>query len=139
MMFEDTEKDGKKMTKEEKSKWNTIPNCRREGNIYQQTINSNENDKEKYKPHEKDKPKTTLKPPTQTYTGESSRSIFERLKEHQKAIDNGDINSPLVEHAIETHEGTKPDYIMCATNLELNPLRRLITEAVLISDRTKLN
>ena len=35
------------------------------------------------------------------YTGESSRSSYERMKTHNQDLDNGDNRSPLVQHGIE--------------------------------------
>ena len=68
-----------------------------------------------------------------SYTGESSRSAFQRKKDHNTALENEDTSSPLVVHAVAVHSGEKPNFIMRITSIEGNALKRQVTETVHIA------
>ena len=71
------------------------------------------------------------------YIGESSRSAYNRGKEHTIAIESGEAGHPMVRHGWEEHEGRKPRVIMRILTTHQKPLERLTTEAVKIMDLSR--
>ena len=68
------------------------------------------------------------------YIGESSRTGFDRGAEHGAALRKMDVNSPLVEHHLEEHEGQTPSFTMELVQRFVRPLERQVMEGVLIQE-----
>ena len=68
------------------------------------------------------------------YFGESSRTCYDRGAEHGVALSKMDINSPLVEHHQEHHEGRTPKFTMELVQRFTRPLERQVMEGVLIQE-----
>ena len=105
-------------TSQLEKKWKSVANCRRENVVYQIDC------------------LTCLQQPnptTSTYTGESGRSPYQRMREHFTDLKYGDTKSPLVTHAVIHHESRKPEYLMRTLELVKGALRRIVMEAVFIS------
>ena len=67
-----------------------------------------------------------------TYVGQTGRHLRERLKEHTKALDKGNIrNSGVAEHAFEAHHDIDLDKIK-VLDVESNQNRRQVREALRI-------
>ena len=66
------------------------------------------------------------------YQGETSRSMFSRGEEHQKALNLKSKESVLWTHCTTDHEGHVPQFRMKATGYFSDPLTRQIEEAVRI-------
>ena len=68
------------------------------------------------------------------YYGESSRTPYERGLEHQKLIDAGSIESPMVEYQEENRQEEPIKFNMEVISQEPRPLHRKTLEGVLISE-----
>ena len=67
------------------------------------------------------------------YVGETSRSGYDRGKEHWNAFRSGNKTSVLKTHYDEKHQGAEQGFVMNITNTFKNdPMLRQITEAVKI-------
>ena len=71
------------------------------------------------------------------YFGESSRTLFERMVEHQKKMEKGDEESPLVEHHLEKHPGTTIRMKLELVKAQLKPLQRQVLEGQLVANATE--
>ena len=58
------------------------------------------------------------------YVGETARTSYDRCLEHVKAMEAMDENSPLVEHALEQHQGATPEVMMKIISFEKSNLQR---------------
>ena len=67
------------------------------------------------------------------YWGESSRSPRQRLKEHDQDCRAGLVTAPMVQHSLEAHGGTRPQYLGLIHQIEPKALYRVVHESVLIS------
>ena len=71
------------------------------------------------------------------YYGESSRTLYERMVEHQRKMEKGDTESPLVEHHQEMHQDApikmKPELVRS----QLKPLQRQVLEGQLVANATE--
>ena len=64
------------------------------------------------------------------YYGETSRSPYQRGKEHLREVEEGVISHPLVLHFWEEHRGRRQPIMMRVTSSHLKPLERQVTESV---------
>ena len=69
------------------------------------------------------------------YVGESSRTIFERAREHWKDVSNKPDKSHMAKHQQLVHEGAAPEFVMRAVGFYRTALSRQIGEAVRIMRR----
>ena len=69
------------------------------------------------------------------YVGESSRSIFERSREHWRDFKCGSDKSHILRHQGATHPGEEPRFIMRTVKYYRTALSRQIGEAVRIARR----
>ena len=70
------------------------------------------------------------------YVGESSRSLFERSREHWKQWKSNDKRSHIRKHMELAHKETeKPDFVMRAVSYHRSALTRQVGEAVRIGRR----
>ena len=69
------------------------------------------------------------------YVGETSRSIFERSKEHWKDFQGGSDKSHILRHQGATHPGEQPEFVMRTVKYHRTALSRQIGEAVRIARR----
>ena len=68
------------------------------------------------------------------YWGESSRSAYQRGREHQKEIDDGSISHPLVAHFWDQHNGEKQQVIMRIITKHRTALDRQVSESARINE-----
>ena len=68
------------------------------------------------------------------YVGESSRSGFQRAREHRKEIDDGLATHPLNIHFQEEHEGRKQEIMFRVVSKHYSALERHVAESVLIEE-----
>ena len=66
------------------------------------------------------------------YWGESSRSAYQRGREHDKEISDGVLTHPLTIHSNEEHEGTQQPYLMRIVSKHRKAMDRQVTESVRI-------
>ena len=65
------------------------------------------------------------------HVGESSRSLFERSREHWKQWESKDERSHMLKHVEMEHKGAdRPDFIMRAVSYHRSALTRQVGEAV---------
>ena len=77
----------------------------------------------------------TCVPCNMKYRGQTSRSMYERNKEHMEAWERRDDESPLQRHSNIYHEGERFDVdLKILAKCYGRPSRRMITEAVMIED-----
>ena len=69
-----------------------------------------------------------------TYYGESSRTAYDRGREHAYSMERGDQNHPLVAHYVVDHPGVEVDTEMKVISYQEKPLYRQVLEGVLIRD-----
>ena len=69
------------------------------------------------------------------YVGESSRSIYERSKEHWAAVKSNKEDSHMVRHQLAEHHGREPNFTMRTLKFFKSALTRQIAEAVRIRRR----
>ena len=69
------------------------------------------------------------------YREESSRSSRQRTQEHNHDVDGGLASSPLVNHIVEVHGGTKQRFLYTISKIEHRPLYRAVLEAVQIANQ----
>ena len=69
------------------------------------------------------------------YVGESSRSIYERSKEHWAAVKSNKEDSHMVRHQLAEHHGREPNFTMRTIKFFKSALTRQIAEAVRIRRR----
>ena len=69
------------------------------------------------------------------YVGETSRSIWERTKEHWSSYRSRDSDSHLLKHQEISHGGAPPDFIIRVVNSSRTALERQTREAVRIRRR----
>ena len=67
-----------------------------------------------------------------SYIGESSRSPYQRDKEHAKEVREGMLDHPMVQHLREEHQGEEQEMIFRVLGRHLKALERQIKESVLI-------
>ena len=136
-MLEEMKEQGKS-SKEMKKKWKSNPNCRREGTVYRIDCVSCIRDQDCAQDSQNENKTREINPvhTETTYIGETSRSSYERFCEHHADLCTGKTSSPLVVHGITHHRGSKPEFIMRTLSLEVKALRRMVTEAVLIVNKT---
>ena len=67
------------------------------------------------------------------YIGESYRSSWDRAQEHQAALRNKDMESPLWEHHAECHGDLEPKFSMKVVSKQRKPLQRQTLEGILVS------
>ena len=69
-----------------------------------------------------------------SYVGQTGRHLRDRIKEHSKALEKGNIhNSGVAEHAFEAHHDVDMDNIH-VLDTEANQSKRLVREALGIRD-----
>ena len=73
-------------------------------------------------------------PKVQIYWGESSRTLFQRGKEHWAAYASKSEASVLHKHESEHHQNVPAEWRMKVYNYHSKPLRRQIEEGVLINN-----
>ena len=66
------------------------------------------------------------------YWGESGLSARQRLQQHRRDCNQGLVSAPMVQHSIEAHGGTRPDYLGLIHLIEPKPLYHAVRESVLI-------
>ena len=69
------------------------------------------------------------------YVGETSRSIYERSKEHWEGAKKGAPNNHMVKHQLLEHKGEPPHFSMRVTGSYKTALARQVGEAVRIRRR----
>ena len=82
-------------------------------------------------------PKTVWSGPYYRYIGETSRSSFERGKEHEKDLEYHRTRSHLLKHAVEVHPNVDPstlDFRMKILTSHKSAFERQLREAVLINE-----
>ena len=68
------------------------------------------------------------------YTGETSRSLFCRGREHYSGLLNEDIDNPLWKHSVLHHNGEKQVFTMALIRKHLTAFSRQMDEEVLINE-----
>ena len=66
------------------------------------------------------------------YHGESSRSGYQRGKEHEKDVEAGVLKHPKIQHFWEDHGGVRQDILTRITSKHFNALERQVKESVII-------
>ena len=79
--------------------------------------------------------KTTPLETPSIYVGETSRSIYERAKEHWGAYQGGTEDSHIRKHQLLVHQGESHNFIMRLVEFHQSALSRQVGEAVLIRRR----
>ena len=77
-----------------------------------------------------------LKGVKRQYIGQSSRSGYQRGREHDKVIGEGVETHPLTIHFEEEHKGEKQDILFRIINKYQTALSRQVAESVLIEEVT---
>ena len=72
------------------------------------------------------------------YLGETSRSCYQRGKEHSKEIREGIATHPMVVHAAEEHEGEVQPVLMRILSSHLTPMDRQIQESLNIIEESRI-
>ena len=80
----------------------------------------------------KDEEFTPPEYPPSIYVGETSRSLYERGKEHWRAYVNKQEDSHINKHHLIHHQGGEPQFPLRPVRYSKTALTRQITEAVLI-------
>merc|ERR1712081_4092 len=68
------------------------------------------------------------------YYGESSRTLYERMVEHQRKMEKGDTESPLVEHHQEMHPDVPIKMKLRLVKSQLKPLQRHVLQGQLVAN-----
>ena len=68
------------------------------------------------------------------YIGESSRSGYQRGREHWKEVSEGALTHPMTLHFLEEHEGKQQEVILRIVNKFHTALARQVAESVLIEE-----
>ena len=85
---------------------------------------------------DKNEPKELRADVPSLYIGESSRSLYERSREHWKQWGSKDERSHILKHMKTVHKGEdKPDFLMRAVTFHRSALTRQVGEAVRIGIR----
>ena len=66
------------------------------------------------------------------YVGESSRSGYQRGREHWKEVSEGAMTHPMTLHFIEEHNGIQQEILLWILNKFHTALARQVAESVLI-------
>ena len=66
------------------------------------------------------------------YFGETARTPYDRGLDHWNALENGNGESPLVEHHMEEHPDLPHNFVMEVKSFHERPLDRQVEEAELI-------
>ena len=67
-----------------------------------------------------------------TYTGETSRGVYQRSLEHREAMTAQQPENPMVKHAMIQHGGTMPEFKLTALSSHRTPMERQNREGVQI-------
>ena len=68
------------------------------------------------------------------YIGESSRSGYQRGKEHGKEVSEGVLTHPMTLHFLEEHNGVQQEVILRILNKFHTALARQVAESVMIEE-----
>ena len=71
------------------------------------------------------------------YYGESSRSLYQRGREHLAEIDGGAVSHPLVAHFWFEHKGEKQSFILRGTSFHKTAIERQVLESIRIEGGLK--
>ena len=66
------------------------------------------------------------------YIGESSKSSYQRGREHAREVREGVLDHPMVQHFWEEHKGEEQEIILRVLGRHLKALYRQIEESILI-------
>ena len=69
------------------------------------------------------------------YVGETSRTIFERSKEHWGGARAMSMKNHMFKHQVLEHEGREPSFTMKVIKFYKTPLARQVAEAIRIRRR----
>ena len=69
---------------------------------------------------------------TTLYTGETSRTLYQRGAEHLRDLENEHEDSSLWKHCTNMHGGTKVEFKMAIIQRHITAFNRQVQEAVLI-------
>ena len=73
------------------------------------------------------------------YLGETSRSSYQRAKEHLKEIQEMAASHPLVIHCLEEHEGEIQPVLWRTLSAHLTPMDRQVQESMNIIEESRIS
>ena len=71
------------------------------------------------------------------YTGESSRSLYQRGREHQRGYKDQKEDNPMWKHVVQHHGGSHQEFQLALIKMHHNAFNRQIMESVLITNEER--